>query len=288
MIDDSVQVGAEHAEQEENYFISMTDMMVGVLFIFIIMLMTFALNFRTQTDISEEQIRRLRDATAEARSVAERLDKLQERVQAELSALSKADQVRSELLQKIRDRLAAEGLNVVIDEVSGVLRLTEDAVRFPVDSAALTNSAAQNVAKIARILAELLPSYTASSPNVAARVETVFIEGHTDKTGNQDRNWQLSTERAVNTYRAMIATAPALRNLRNSASTEILSVSGYAETRPVPGVSTNDYAVHRRIDLRFVMEVDRSHRLQEVLELTKAMQGRLNDLRKAVERVNAP
>ena len=37
-------------EEEENYFVSMTDLMVGMLFIFIIMLMAFALNFRDAQD----------------------------------------------------------------------------------------------------------------------------------------------------------------------------------------------------------------------------------------------
>ena len=35
---------------EENYFVSMTDMMVGLVFIFIIMLMYFALQFQDITD----------------------------------------------------------------------------------------------------------------------------------------------------------------------------------------------------------------------------------------------
>ena len=33
-------------DEEESYFISMTDLMVGLLFIFIIMLMVFALQYR--------------------------------------------------------------------------------------------------------------------------------------------------------------------------------------------------------------------------------------------------
>jgi chemotaxis protein MotB len=33
-------------EEEESYFVSMTDLMVGLLFIFIIMLMVFALQYR--------------------------------------------------------------------------------------------------------------------------------------------------------------------------------------------------------------------------------------------------
>ena len=44
------------SEEGENYFVSMTDMMVGVLFIFIIMLMIFALDFRTKTDVQNNAI----------------------------------------------------------------------------------------------------------------------------------------------------------------------------------------------------------------------------------------
>ena len=37
-------------EEEESYFISMADMMVGLLFVFIILLLYFALQFRQTTD----------------------------------------------------------------------------------------------------------------------------------------------------------------------------------------------------------------------------------------------
>ena len=43
----------DHEEASENYFVSMTDMMVGMLFVFIIMLMVFAVNYRTGDDDSK-------------------------------------------------------------------------------------------------------------------------------------------------------------------------------------------------------------------------------------------
>lgn len=288
MIDDSATSQHTPHDEEENYFISMTDMMVGVLFIFIIMLMTFALNFRTQTDVSEEKLRQLRETALTAQSVAKELDALQARVSDELTAINRADEVRAELLQKLKQKMAKAGLKVNIDEISGVLRLTEAAVRFSSDSAELEGEARENVTKIARILGEVLPLYSARSADGRARIETVFVEGHTDKTGDEERNWRLSTERAVNTYRAVIDAAPQLRTLRNSASTEILSVSGYAETRPVPDTPVEKYDVQRRIDLRFVMEIDRSQKLKEVQDLTRQMQTQLEKLNATVEDVNAP
>lgn len=282
-----------HAEEDENYFVSMTDMMVGILFIFIIMLMVFALNFKQQTDVSVEQIERLERARQQAKIVADRLDTLKEEVRAELQQIDKSDQVRSALLQEIRTRLVAQGLDVQIDLANGVLRLTEDAVRFPASSAILNDLASENVRKIALVLREVLPAYAscvptensacANDPN-ATSVETVFVEGHTDVTGADDTNWQLSTERAVNTYRLLTSAEPLLRSLTNRAKREIISVSGYSSTRPViDEAKTLAYDTNRRIDLRFVMEVDSGKRLQEVLALTNKMEGQLLNLRSAID-----
>ena len=46
ILDEALEAEAD----EENYFVSMTDMMVGLVFIFIIMLMYFALQFQDITD----------------------------------------------------------------------------------------------------------------------------------------------------------------------------------------------------------------------------------------------
>ena len=40
---------AAHSEHEESYFVSMTDVVIGLLFIFIIMLMFFAMRFQEAT-----------------------------------------------------------------------------------------------------------------------------------------------------------------------------------------------------------------------------------------------
>ena len=72
-------------------------------------------------------------------------------------------------------------------------------------------------------------------------------------------NWRLSTERANATYRELIADYPDLTEFRNSRGEEIVSVSGYSSTRPIDR-SKNPiaYAANRRIDLRFVMEAERT------------------------------
>ncbi|MGM4877056.1 OmpA/MotB family protein [Bradyrhizobium sp. 956_D2_N1_5] len=277
--------GAATADEGDNYFVSMTDMMVGVLFVFIIMLMVFALDFRTKTDVQD-------NAIDVAREVARKLEDLQRDVQAEISSMDRSQQTRRKLLATLKTELEADGMDVKIDEANGVLRLTEDAVRFDVGQSVLLERARLNVDKIALVLNRVIPAYvacrTVAQQNGCRKqqdsnIETIFIEGHTDSTGargSDDRyNWQLSVERSVNTYREMVTAAPSLRSLRNTRNEEIISVSGYASTRPIDANENREaWAKNRRIDLRFVMEVDSRQRLKQIMNLTDAMKFEIDRL----------
>lgn len=278
-----LQQGELHTEEDENYFISMTDMMVGVLFIFIILLMAFALNFRQQTELTEDQIKELRQAAEMARQFTDDVAQLRERVSAEIRVVSEADEVRTRLLQEIRDELRNKGLNVTIDPASGVVRLGENAINFEFGRDELTPEAARNVDILAAVLGSILPRYSAGAGGGRARLETAFIEGHTDPVGVDDNNWRLSTARAVNTFRRLTLTEPDLRLLRNENGTEVISVAGYSSTRQIPGFDNDS---QRRIDLRFVMSTNSLDRLKEVIRLTDDMQGKLWELRRQLDRVS--
>src|SRR5712691_10235015 len=93
----------------ENYFISMTDMMVGLLFIFIIMLMTFALSYRQREDVSQGDIEKLRKAV--------------EVVDRKIEDFKEVYQTRARFLEDIERRLKIAGVPVTVDLTSGVLRL---------------------------------------------------------------------------------------------------------------------------------------------------------------------
>lgn len=286
MIAADIDESGSQTEEDENYFVSMTDMMVGVLFIFIIMLMVFAFHFQTRTDQTESLTAQQREQLQKANELAEQISDLRKRIESEIKQIDKANQARTVLLETIRARLEDVGLKVTIDRDTGVLRLAEDAIRFAQNSSVLDASAIRYVDAVSRVLDETLPAYSACPkgnsclPSAGYLVETVFIEGHTDKTGDDSANWRLSTERAVNTYRRIVDGFPKLRTLRNSDSREILSVSGYAYTRPA--TDRNDlegFKINRRIDLRFVMEADREKRLNEVLALLDRMKSKVKELR---------
>jgi chemotaxis protein MotB len=280
--------GAPDHGEGENYFVSMTDMMVGMLFIFIILLMSFALLFRQQTDATHAtQTTKI----VHANEIERRLEELEKRITQQIDRLREATLLRQRLLRDIDARLRRDDLVVQVDESNGVLHLTEDTIRFQQNDANLNDHARQNVGKIARALAHVLPAYVvcpkgppgAACPNqTSASVETVFIEGHTDTTGSDDQNWALSAQRAANTYRELAGAARELRQFRNRSNQEILSISGYSSTRPIdPAGTPAAWEKNRRIDLRFVMDTDVSPGLEQIQGLLGQMRGAIHELKEA-------
>lgn len=237
-------MSAHHSEQDESYFVSMTDLMVGMLFVFIIMLMAFALNLQTAT-----------------------------------AKLTQTDTARAEMLRDIAESLKKKGIPVVVLPESGVLRLPEK-VLFDTGSFDLQDDGVWAIQKLSEALRETLPCYAGTETpqscgtRAFGRLESVFIEGHTDNqaiAGNPDGNWQLSTKRAITVYRALTATNALLGELRNDkdgqygVGDKLVGVSGYADQRPAN--MKDDEAArreNRRIDLRFIMAIPNTERQAQI------------------------
>lgn len=240
-------------DHEESFFVSMTDMMVGMIFLFIIMLMFFAMKF------SDDSL----DLRAEMDRLAIERDRLREQVE----LLQGAERTRNAVVEQIYTSLKDQGVEVVIDKDNGILRLPES-ILFAVGKSELSSEGRQAVAKLANALALVLPCYT-RQPNVATPddctasafgLEALLIEGHTDSDGAEDMNWRLSMERALHTYQVLVKERPELsamcsRQDRNEHSGyPLLSIAGYGFKRPVaPNDLPENKNRNRRIDLRFIM-----------------------------------
>lgn len=267
-------------EHEQDFFVSMTDMMVGMLFLFIIMLMFFAMKFSDDSVDLREQNRLLE----EQRKVAE---EEKNRLRAQLDLLQGAQQARQAVVEQVYLSLRDQGVTVLIDRDNGILRLPES-ILFPVNKAELLPEGKVAVTKLARALAQVLPCYAtlpdaavpADCPPSAFGLEALLIEGHTDSDGAEDMNWRLSMERALHTYQVMTHEQPLLGELRSRQMREdqntpggaypLMSVAGYGLKRPVaPNDSSENKSRNRRIDIRFIMtppsekEVNAARRMLE-------------------------
>jgi flagellar motor protein MotB len=248
--------GARAAGEGGDYFASMTDLMLGLIFIFIIMLVGFAMNLHSAESRMETQLRPSETALA-----------------------------RHEMLHDVA-RILKGVLPVTIDEENGTLQLGGD-ILFPQGSADTYRDALPKLKLLARALDLVLPCYAVvpdagplaqCAGKAKGRLDAVYIEGHSDatpiRTERFKNNWDLSAARATETFKRLVGYVPGLAKLANDRGERLIGVSGYGATRPVDESKTPlAMQRNRRIELRFIMARSETPQLD-------AMTGLIDEARK--------
>lgn len=228
-------------DEENPYWMSFSDIMSALLVIFILASVILILQLM---EIQKE------------------LEERQAQFDQDIVKLKKAEQVRRTILDEAVEELRARNIKVEVGENHTVLRIPVDLLGFkPTEYEIRGEKNQKNAYEIGSVLTAVL-----TKENRLEYLDTVFVEGHTDDLQYNNLqikgNWGLSTFRAISLWQYWQkalpeATKPAL--LRNSENMPLFSVSGYAETRPLP---VNKTAVadpekiremNRRIDIRFTI-----------------------------------
>lgn len=237
---------SQMSEGDNPYWVSFSDIMAGLLVIFILSVVYLVLQLYEVITINRET---------------------QEAVREALTQLGQIEQIREEMLEEIRDELAALNIQVEIVEDSTVLRIPEDQLFFEQGLYSIPQNLESVVGQIGLKIYEAV-----NRENRLAFLDTVFVEGHTDSVP-MDRemgNWGLSSYRAISVWNYWTADPGELNQLlelRNRQGEAVFSVSGYADTRRVNLAEDTDEArrSNRRIDIRFTMHTPDTVDLQEIL-----------------------
>lgn len=220
-----------HGCDEENpYWISFSDIMSGLLIIFVLAVLALILELtQTKTKVSEA-----------------------------IKELAKAEQVRRDILEEIVSELHKKNIDIKIVDNHTVLRIPDDLLSFESGKYRVPPHAENMLIEIGKTLYE--------SINTLKRwqyLDTIFIEGHTDKrySGHKYKygNWELSTLRAISIWDFWNRKLPVekkLNDFKNHIGKPLFSVSGYGATRPVTKTQLieEDFKKNRRIDIRFTVK----------------------------------
>jgi len=238
-----------HPVDEENpYWMSFSDIMAGLLVIFVLASVALILELTQKREQWDEAIQEI----------------------------AKAEQVRRHLLHEIVDELMAMNIPVEISDNDTVIRIPENVLTFRQGSFDIPSD--EHHKNIALDIGRVLYS-SITKDNRWQYLDTIFVEGHTDKVPYRNRlikgNWGLSTFRAISVWdywNSTMEEGHRLEELDNHIGKKLFSVSGYAETRPTP--CTNDdpeinditacpngvlsgrdsHRKNRRIDIRFTVK----------------------------------
>lgn len=199
---------------EENHFwISISDLMTSLLFIFILILAYMILEYQDKQNIAQKKI----------------------------EAFEKNVNARSELLHKLQLNLKKKGISVEIDTDEGAMRITRERL-FDSSKADIRKDKIWIIKEVANEILNFM-----EQDKYKKAINTIYIEGHTDnvklnksKCGFRWTNMELSAQRAINTFLLMDKlTNGAFSKLKNKNGEALISYSGYADTRPIKGLSND-------------------------------------------------
>jgi len=236
-----------NSEPDNPYWISFSDIMAGLLVIFILASVLLII----------------------------KLSNMQNKVENAISEIQNTNYIRSLMLTEIKEILAKKGINVEISENQSVLRIPDERLYFESLSYEIPSNKKKLVGEIGRTL-----YYAILKKDRYKYIDTIFIEGHTDslKAASINMgNWGLAAYRAISVWKYWseeLEIGWKLRTLKNSYNKPMFSVSGYAATRPLISKDDTEYKrrKNRRIDLRFSMKkpiIADYENILSILDVTK-------------------
>lgn len=235
-------------EENESYFVSMSDIFAGVLFIFLIIIVFFVLQ---QAQKPSEENEKYRDY---------------------------AEIHKARLLERLEKELRKDGIRVQVNVEQDILTLPEG-VLFDSGESRLDKKSKEVIESLSRAFSVVLKcsvfskmkrpmlEYIDCSRDNPDKVflESIFIEGHTDNrpiigelknSPGINSNLRLSARRATETFSYLLDINEKLSDFYSPVDKRIFAVSAYGETRPLmDNKSKKGRAGNRRIDIRLIMYV---------------------------------
>ncbi|MDO9713175.1 OmpA/MotB family protein [Paracraurococcus lichenis] len=295
-------------EEGKDIFAPVADLMVGVVFIFIILMLALVMNLQREDTVAkseyDQQVARVQMLEARNAELVEANERLvafarfvrDSNVMRLMARLSSADATRERLLEEMRGRLAAANIEVTVNRGLGTLMLPARRL-FDPGKAEPTVDGRATILQLGRVMADVLPCYSfvpgqdrqrCAISDEASRLNAVYIEGHTDVTpfsapgARFSDNWDLSAGRAISAFKLVGDQFEQLRNLRNRDGDALLGVSGYADTRPANRTATDRRLPEvldkdRRIEVRVIMTTNEEFVGSVLQELDNRLK-QINDL----------
>ena len=201
-------------EREDNAFsLSTGDLMAGLLFIFILLLMGALLQVQEKAEQDEEIVRRY-------------------------------DQVKTQLYIDLEDEFK-DDLKVWRAEIDS----TTLCVRFQEPSMLFDNNMSTLKDNFKVILSDFFPRYIGvlTKPEYRDNIEEIRIEGHTDSNGEYFHNMQLSQDRT----RTVLQYCMGLLDSTNiDWSRTLITANGLSSSHPILRNGVEDKSLSRRVEFR--------------------------------------
>jgi flagellar motor protein MotB len=273
---------SQKKDDENPFLLSFSDLMVGILAIYILVLIVTLVELERRKD-------ELRISKKELIESLEGIQRIQNGIETALEGMVRKEQALALILEEIQSDLKKEGIEVIIAENSTVLRIPEQQLRFALGKYDIPVDCGDAATTIGEALLNAL-----NKDSKRSLLDTVFIEGHTDSVPNSREmgNWGLSTYRAISLWRFWTVSPGNLVELKglhtipadpSRPPKPLISVSGYADTRSTHEFLNNhnsqkDRPEDRRIDIRFTLISSEKRNLEDLNESLRQLRQKTSSI----------
>lgn len=236
-------------DQEAAFWISYSDLAVGILMIFV--LITTSLLLDTENKVQEAKI-----AQSDARVAKKEAEKYRKEVLEQRKQIEALVGVRQSLIEELSRQFAKQGQQIKVDPKTGALELPSDII-FAQGSSELSPEGS-------RWLKSFVPQYlkVLLSDRFAPHVRRIEVEGHASSEGPEFDNLSLSQDRALTVTTYILKNQPKHRDKL----TKILVASGRGEYDLVSNDKGEDKKASRRVVFKFRLTEEQTLKdIQEML-----------------------
>lgn len=235
-----------------------------------------------QTKLAIDQIKAMLDERFGIKSTSSSIVSIFEKIiKPPNNTTTEQNDPRGLVTESIGRKLREAVPTIEVYPATGIITLPE-AMLFEINSAVLSPKGISAVNKLALQLEKILPCYV-SKPSIPcaenpqkSEIDTIFVEGHTDSRpliSETYDNTNLSFDRARSVYKLLAQRKDKidLMQFKNNNGQQLFSMSGYADTRPVPGENGLSDK-NRRVDLRIVLAYKKGHSGNSINEIVSTIQ----------------
>jgi outer membrane protein OmpA-like peptidoglycan-associated protein len=231
-----------HEEEKENFWVSYTDLMSGLLIIFALVLMIAMFNMQSTFEESSAVI-------AEKEEQLKKQDKMIEDLVG----------VKAEIINQLVKTFQDSNLNIEVDKQTGAIRFS-GGVFFETNSSEVSATGQQ-------YLEDFIPKYIGIllSEQFRDEIAQIVVEGHTDTEGGYLYNLQLSQDRALSVVQKI--SSPEFPNFTHRDQlASVITANGRSFSVPILNSEGQiDLEKSRRVEFKFRLKDD------EVLEKIQEM-----------------
>ena len=196
---------------------------------------------------------------ADKQALAEKARLLNGTIQRLQQQLKEMQEQQSNLMNSLASAFAqSKAQGVRVDPKKGKIVLKSE-ILFESGKSDLTARGKKELQKVAQALNQVI-----FQPQFKSLIEGIMIEGHTSSRGASGRNWDLSSQRALNSVRHLLTLDEIKRHPKRYKS--LLFAGAFGENRPILRKGKEDSNASRRIEIRILFNHSQTKRFSHDLE----------------------